>query len=61
MSTPMVRKRQPDGTLGPLEPAFPEVVNIDPIVLMLSEAIAGLQEQVMMQQEEINQLKGGAE
>ena len=57
----MVRKRLPDGTLGPLEPAFPEVVNIDPTTLMLLEAIAGLQEQVMLQQVEIDQLKGGGE
>ena len=61
MNTPMVRKRLPDGTLGPLEPAFPEVVNIDPTTLMLLEAIAGLQEQVMLQQVEIDQLKGGGE
>ncbi|MEK5070491.1 hypothetical protein [Sporosarcina sp. FSL K6-1508] len=61
MSIPMVRKRLPDGSLGPLEPAFPEVVNIDPNVLMLLEAIVGLQEQMMMQQIEIDQLKGGSE
>ena len=57
----MVRKRLPDGSLGPLEPAFPELVNIDPNVLMLLEAIVGLQEQMMMQQIEIDQLKGGGE
>ena len=61
MSIPMVRKRLPDGSLGPLEPAFPELVNIDPNVLMLLEAIVGLQEQMMMQQIEIDQLKGGGE
>lgn len=61
MSIPMVKKRLPDGTLGPLESAFPVVVNIDPIILMLTVAIAGLQEQVILQQEEINQLKGGGE
>ena len=61
MSTPMVRKRLPDGSLGPLEPAFPDVVNIDPIILMLTEAIAGLQEQVLLQQVEIDQMKGGGE
>ncbi|MEK5070692.1 hypothetical protein [Sporosarcina sp. FSL K6-1508] len=61
MNTPQVRLRLPDGSLGPLQDAFPEVVNIDPIVLMLLEAIAGLQEQVMLQQGEIDQLKGGGE
>lgn len=54
MSIPMMKKRLPDGTLGPLEPAFPDLVNIDPIILMLTEAIAGLQEKIMLQQEEIN-------
>ena len=57
----MVRKLLPNGDLGPLEPAFPEVVNIDPAVLMLLEAVAGLQEQILLQQDEINQLKGGGE
>lgn len=61
MSTPMVRKRLPDGSLGPLEPAFPDVVNIDPIILMLTEAIAGLQEQVLLQRVEIDLMKGGGE
>ncbi|QNK87735.1 hypothetical protein H7992_21620 [Sporosarcina sp. resist] len=57
----MVRKLLPNGDLGPLEPAFPEVVNIDPAILMLTEAIAGLQEQVILQQVEIDELKGGGE
>lgn len=61
MSVPMVRRIQPNGEYGPLEPAFPQVVNIDPIILMLTEAIAGLQEQVMLQQEEIKLIKGGGE
>ncbi|MEK4712226.1 hypothetical protein [Sporosarcina sp. FSL K6-5500] len=56
-----IRKRLPDGTFGPWEDAFPGDVKVDPTILMLLEAIAGLQEQVMMQQEEINQLKGGGE
>ena len=61
MSIPMVRERLADGSLGPLKPVFPEEVNIDPTTLMLLEAIAGLQEQVMLQQGEIDQLKGGGE
>lgn len=61
MSIPMVRKRLPDSSLGPLEPAFPEVVQIDETILYLLEAIAGQQEQIMMMQQEIEQLKGGAE
>lgn len=56
-----IRKRLPDGTLGPWEDAFPGDVKVDPMILMLTEAIAGLQEQVMLQQVEIEQLKGGAE
>ena len=56
-----IRKRLPDGALGPWEDAFPSDVKVDPMILMLTEAIAGLQEQVMMQQVEIEQLKGGAE
>ena len=61
MKTVMVQIRQPDGALGPLEPAFPDVINIDPTVLMLLEAVVGLQEQIMMQQIEIDQMKGGGE
>ncbi|WP_153732519.1 hypothetical protein [Sporosarcina obsidiansis] len=62
MSVPLVRRRLPDGSLGPLEPAFPEMtVQMDPAMLILYEAVAGLQEQVVMQQEEIERLKGGAE
>ncbi|WP_060210301.1 hypothetical protein [Sporosarcina koreensis] len=58
----MVRRKQPDGSYGPLEPAFPEVPeNMDPNMLILYEAVAGMQEQIMMQQEEIDRLKGGAE
>ena len=56
-----IRKRLPDGSLGSWENAFPGEMNIDPMILMLTEAIAGLQEQVMLQQEEIEALKGGAE
>jgi len=61
MKTLMVQIRQPNGALGPLEPAFPEVVHIDETVLMLLEAVAGQQEQIMIMQTEIEQLKGGGE
>lgn len=61
MSRQKIRRRMPDGSLGPEEDAFPEVVYIDPFILMLTEAVAGLQEQVIMQQAEIEQLKGGDE
>lgn len=61
MSTPMVRRRLPDGSHGPLEPAFPEVPEqMDDTMLVLFQAVAGMQEQIMMQQEEIERLKGGA-
>lgn len=58
----MVRRKQPDGSYGPLEPAFPEEPEqMDPAMLILFEAIAGMQEQIMMQQAEIEKMKGGAE
>ncbi len=52
-----VRRRLPDGTFGPLEEVFPQ--SIDPTVIMMLEALAGQQEQIMQLQEEIEQLKGG--
>lgn len=58
----MVRRRQPDGTLGPLEPLFPEVpAQVDETVLVLLEAMAGLQEQVEELKAEVKAAKGGAE
>ncbi|GKV67605.1 hypothetical protein NCCP2716_01030 [Sporosarcina sp. NCCP-2716] len=58
----MVRRRQPDGTLGPLEPLFPEVsAQVDEAVLVLLEAMAGLQEQVEELKAEVKAAKGGAE
>ncbi len=54
-----VRKRLPDGTFGELEEVFPS--QIDATVLLVLEALAGQQEQIMMMQAEIEQLKGGAE
>ena len=60
MTIPMVRKRLSDGTPEVLEPAFPEMVGqIDPMVLMMLEALAGQQEQIMQLQEEMDLLKGG--
>jgi len=62
MTMPMVRRRLPDGTLGPLEPAFPEVPeSIDATVLVLLEAMAGQQEQIEELKAEVEALKGGAE
>lgn len=52
-----IRKRLPDGTFGPLEEVFP--TQIDETVLMMLEALAGQQEQIMQLQEEIEVLKGG--
>lgn len=52
-----IRRRLPDGTFGPLEEVFPE--SIDPTVLMMLEALAGQQEQILQLQDEIEQLKGG--
>lgn len=48
-----VRRRQNDGSLGPLEPAFPhEIVQMTPTEAMLFEAVAGLQEQIFILQAE---------
>lgn len=57
----MVRRRQPDGSMGPLEPAFPEVPeNVDSTVLVLLEAMAGQQEQIEALKAEVQAMKGGA-
>ncbi|GKV54226.1 hypothetical protein NCCP2222_01730 [Sporosarcina sp. NCCP-2222] len=60
MSGQLVRRRLTDGTHGPLEPAFPDVVEVEPETLMFSEAIAGQQEQIEQLATEIEALKGGA-
>lgn len=61
MSGQLVRRRRlPDGTLGPLEPAFPDVVDIDQNLLMTAEAIAGQQQQIEQLATEVEALKGGA-
>ena len=52
-----VRKRLPDGTLGAFEEVFP--TQIDETVLLVLEALAGQQEQIMELQAEIEELKGG--
>ncbi|MFJ7971335.1 hypothetical protein [Psychrobacillus sp. NPDC096389] len=39
-----IRKRLPDGSFGPLEEVFPE--SIDSTILILLEAMAGMQEQI---------------
>jgi hypothetical protein len=58
----MVRRRLPDGTLGPLEPAFPDLPpKIDETVLVLLEAMAGQQEQIEELKTEVEALKGGVE
>ena len=54
-----VRRRLPDGTFGELEEVFPS--QIDPTVLLMLEALAGQQEQIMQLQADIEQLKGGGE
>ncbi|MGE7621679.1 hypothetical protein ACQKMD_01130 [Viridibacillus sp. NPDC096237] len=61
-----IRKRLPDGSLGPLEEVFPN--QIDETVLLLLEAVAGNQEQIEElkeqnagQQEQIEQLKNEVE
>ena len=60
MNVPMVRRRLPDGTLGPLEPAFPEVPEqMDETVLIMLQAMAGMQEQIDMLNEKLEE-KGGA-
>ncbi|WP_060210482.1 hypothetical protein [Sporosarcina koreensis] len=62
MSVSMVRRKQPDGSYGPLEPAFPEVPeSIDETVLVLLEAVVGQQEQIEELKAEVEALKGGAE
>lgn len=63
MSVPMIRRRQKDGTLGPLEPMFPDDMQpqIDETVLVLLEAMAGQQEQIEELKVEVEALKGGAE
>ncbi|MFD1206623.1 hypothetical protein ACFQ38_16120 [Sporosarcina contaminans] len=61
MSVPMIRRRQKDGTLGPLEPMFPDDVEtqIDPNLLIVLQAMAGMQEQIDMLTEKLEE-KGGA-
>ncbi|PID03589.1 hypothetical protein CSV67_02805 [Sporosarcina sp. P2] len=57
----MVRRRQSDGSLGPLEPAFPEVPEqMDETVLIMLQAMAGMQEQIDMLTAKHDE-KGGAE
>ena len=58
---PLIRRRQKDGTLGPLEPMFePQFEILTQTEMLLLETLAGMQEQLAAQQEEINELKGGA-
>lgn len=59
-----IRRRLPDGSLGPLEEVFPE--QIDDTTKLLLEAVAGQQEQIEQLQQQnkqlqkqINELKGG--
>lgn len=52
-----IRRRLPDGSLGPLEEVFPE--QIDDTTLLMLEALAGQQEQIEQLQAEIEVLKGG--
>lgn len=60
-NVPMIRRRQPNGELGPLEPIIaPQFAVLSENEMMLLEAIAGMQEQLAAQQYEIEQLKGGA-
>lgn len=54
-----IRRRLPDGTFGELEEVFPS--QIDETILMLLEAVAGQQEQIIQLQADIEQLKGGGE
>lgn len=61
MSMPMVRRRLKDGSLGPLEPAFPEIPpSMDETTLILLQAMAGMQEQIDMLNGKLEE-KGGAE
>lgn len=53
-----IRRRQPDGTLGPLEEVFPS--EVDETLLMLLDALAGQQEQIEQLQAQVDELKGGA-
>lgn len=52
-----IRRRQDDGTFGPLEEVFPS--EVDETLLMLLEALAGQQEQIEQLQAEVDKLKGG--
>lgn len=54
-----IHRRLPDGTFGPLEEVFPS--QMDETVLLMLEALAGQQEQIMQLQVEVEALKGGAE
>lgn len=54
-----IRRRLKDGSYGDLEEVFPS--QIDDMALLMLEALAGQQEQIMMMQLEIEQLKGGGE
>ncbi|QTD40622.1 hypothetical protein [Sporosarcina sp. Te-1] len=56
-----VRRTLPDGTPGPLEPAFPNMPEqVDETVLILLEAMAGQKEQIEQLKAEVEALKGGA-
>lgn len=52
----MRRKRLPDGSLGPLEPVFPVMEEIDPNLVVAFEAISMQFETISAQEEKINQL-----
>lgn len=61
-NVPMIRRRQQNGELGPLEPIVtPQYAVLSDTEMMMLEALAGMQEQLATQQYEIEQLKGGAE
>lgn len=52
-----IRRRQEDGTFGPLEDVF--ATNMDELTIMLFEAITTQQEQIIELQAQIAELKGG--
>lgn len=62
MSVPMVRRRLPDGSHGPLEPAFPEDMQpqMDETTIIMLQAMAGMQEQIDELTAKLEK-KGGAE
>lgn len=51
------RKRLEDGTFGPLEEVFPE--QMDETLIVIMEAMSGMQEQIMQLEAKIEELKGG--